>query len=206
MQECSIAVNPERTYTMIARKFVIFAVVLSVMLAVSSGCASPQGATPAAKRADVQQMRNSTLNTFFAKMPHMKQEIAEAPGYGVFSAVSTHTIIVSSGNGFGVIRDNSTQKDYYMRAFKLGGGLGAGAQKLRAIVVFDNRQTMLDILNHGWGVTGRAEAAAKIEDEGNSGAVVATLPGMKIYRFTDTGLMLGGAIEGAKIWQDKELN
>jgi hypothetical protein len=29
---------------------------------------------------------------------------------------------------------------------------------------------------------------------------------MSIYRFTENGAMLGGAIEGAKIWMDKELN
>lgn len=170
------------------------------------GCATPKGDTAADKRADAQAMRAEALATFYAKQPQMRGALAEAPGYGVFSGVSTHTIIVSSGNGFGIIRDNLTGMDTYMRVLKLGGGLGVGAEGIRAVVVFHDRQTMLDLLDHGWGVTGRAEAAAKVGETGDSGAVVITLPGMSIYRFTQNGAMLGGAIEGTKVWKDKDLN
>ena len=93
-----------------------------------------------------------------------------------------------------------------MRAFKLGGGLGAGLQHLYALVIFHDAKTMQDVLAHGWGVTGKAEAAAKVGEAGDSGVMVVTLPGMSIYRFTQNGAAVGGAIDGAKVWKDEELN
>lgn len=186
---------------------VIALFVLAAFLSASqSGCATAKGGSPVEKRADAQQMRSDTLATFYAKYPQMRGELAKAPGYGVFSAVSTHTIIVSSGNGFGIIHDNATKKDTYMRALKLGGGLGVGIQDVRGVVVFHDAKVMQQVLDHGWGVTGKAEAAAKAGDSGGAGSVVITLPGMSIYRFTEKGAMVGGAIEGAKIWKDEELN
>lgn len=180
---------------------------LSIVVAfLLCGCASPQGGTPTEKRADVQQMRREALATFYANVPQMRDQLANAPGFGAFSGVSTQTIFVSSGNGFGVIRDNATGQDTYMRAVKLGGGLGAGVQGVEAIVVFHDAKTMRDMLAHGWGVTGKAEAAAKVDTAGGATAAVITLPGMSIYRFTKSGVMLGGALEGVKIWPDQELN
>ena len=182
-------------------------VLLVLTVAVSmGGCATASGNSPGEKRADVQRMRAETLASLFAKHPQMRQTLGAAAGYGVFSAVSTHTIFVSSGNGFGVIRDNRNQRDTYMRALKLGGGLGVGVQDVRAIVVFHDAKVMDDVLDHGWGVTGKAEAAAKVDDKGNAGSVVITLPGMSIYRFTQQGVQVGGAVEGAKVWKDTELN
>lgn len=176
------------------------------LAAAPTGCATAQGNNAFEKRADARQMRSETLDAFFAKNPQMRQVLASAPGYGVFSAVSTQTIFVSSGNGFGIIHDNRTKADTFMRALKLGGGLGVGIQDIRAIVVFHDARVMNDVLQHGWGVTGKAEAAAKVSGTGDSGAVVVTLPGMSIYRFTQQGVMVGGALEGAKVWKDEELN
>ena len=170
------------------------------------GCAAPKGGTPVEKRADAQRMRAEALDAFYARMPDMRAQLAAAPGYGVFSGVGTQTIIMSSGNGFGIVRDNATGTDTYMRALKLGGGLGAGITDVRAIVVFHDAAVMRDFVESGWGVTGRADAAAKVGEAGGAGGMVITLPGMTIYRFTENGVMLGGAIEGVKIWKDEELN
>jgi lipid-binding SYLF domain-containing protein len=176
------------------------------MLVAMTGCASPGGATPSEKRADIQRMRDEALSTFHAENPGMREELAKAPGYGVFSGISTQTIFVASGNGFGVIHDNATGRDTYMKAFKLGGGLGAGVADIRAVVVFHDSKTMYDVMEKGWGVTGKGSAAAKVGDQGAAGDTVVTLPGMSIYRFTENGVLLGGAIEGAKVWKDDELN
>ncbi|MCC6679846.1 MAG: hypothetical protein IT445_02990 [Phycisphaeraceae bacterium] len=183
-----------------------FLILIAAATSSLSGCATPQGDTNAEKVADVQQMRAETLEMVYNKMPQMKDTLAEAPGYGAFSAVSTHSIIMATGNGFGVIHDNVTGADTYMRALKLGAGFGAGAQTVRAIVVFNDAQTMHNVLDHGWSLNGRAEAAVKAGDIGDSAAIVIALPGMSIYRFAQNGVMVGGAIEGAKVWKDKELN
>ena len=183
-----------------------FLVLLIAATLAFTGCANPKGDNVADKRADVQRMKAETLATFHAKMPQLRGDLEKAPGYGVFSGVSTQSMIVATGNGFGIIHDNSTGKETYMKALKLGGGLGAGVQSVNAVVVFHDSKTMYDVLRDGWGVTGKVDAAAKIGESGDAGAVVITLPGMSIYRFTNNGVMLGGAIEGTKVWPDKELN
>jgi lipid-binding SYLF domain-containing protein len=182
------------------------ALVFFIVTASMIGCATPKGASPAEKRLDVERMRTQALEMFHDKVPSMREDLKKAPGYGVFSGYSTQTIIVSTGNGFGVIRDNTTGKDTYMRAAKLGGGLGAGLEDVFAVVVFSDSQTMNSVLTEGWGVTGKAGASAQVGDTGASGAMVVTLPGMSIYRFTKSGVMLGGAVEGVKVWPDDELN
>lgn len=180
--------------------------ILFVALMSLIGCIGPQGGDPEAKRNDAQKMRSEALAIAYERVPELKQQLIEAPGYGVFSGLSTHFIVLSSGQGFGIIRDNTTRKDTYMRALKLGGGLGVGAEGVRAIVVFHDAKTMNDVINKGWGLTGKAEAAAKAGESGGSGAAVITLPGMSIYRFTGNGVMLSGAIEGVKLWKDEEIN
>lgn len=182
----------------------LFAALLAGILL--TGCASPGGETPAEQRSNILAMRADALNTLFSSAPEMRQTLDSAPGYGAFSGINTQSIFMSTGNGYGVIRDNATGKDTFMRAFKLGGGLGAGIQDIRAIVVFHDKSTMQDVLSHGWAVTGKAEANARVDHAGAGEAVVITLPGMSIYRFTKNGAMIGGAIEGAKIWPDEKLN
>lgn len=173
---------------------------------VSAGCVSPKGDTVGDRRIAAQQMRADALAVLFGAMPEMRNELARAPGYGVFSGASTQTVFMSSGQGWGIIRDNATGKDTYMSALKLGGGLGVGISDVRAVVVFTDRQTMLGVLDHGLAATGKADAAAKSGTSGDARAMVITLPGMNIYRFTRNGAMLGGAIEGVKVWKDEELN
>jgi lipid-binding SYLF domain-containing protein len=181
-------------------------VLLLVAIAVLTGCVSPQGDTVAEKRSAAQEMRADVLETFYSAMPQMRDELADAPGYGTFSGLGTQTLLMSTGQGWGIIHDNDSGKDTYMSAIKLGGGLGVGVSEVRAVVVFHDPKTMHDVIEHGWGVTAKGDAAAKVGDSGAAGAMVITLPGMSIYRFTKNGAMLGGAIEGTKIWKDESLN
>lgn len=179
---------------------------LVLLMVMITGCVSPKGDTASQKRNAAQTMRSQALALFYGREPQMRGELEKAPGYGVFSGTSTHTIIVASGQGFGIIRDNSTGKDTYMSALKLGGGLGAGIEDVRVVVVFHDAQTLHNVINNGWGVTGKAAASAKAGTQGDAQSMVVTLPGMSVYRFARNGAMLGGAVEGVKIWKDADLN
>lgn len=169
------------------------------------GCASPQGDTRSEKRADVQQMRREALAEGYSRDPGLRSKVSGAAGYAVFSGVGTHTIFVTTGNAFGVVHNNRTGRDVYMRAVKLGGGLGVGVATSRVIVVFNDPATLHKFVTEGWSVNASGEGAVKLPEGGGTGATF-TLPGMEIYRFTDKGLMLSGAVAGVKIWADDELN
>lgn len=171
----------------------------------ATGCATPQGDTRSQKRADVLQMRSEALTEAYRREPALRAKVQNSLGYAVFSGVGTHTIIVTTGNAYGVLRDNRTGRDTYMRALKLGGGLGVGVASMRVVVVFNDAQTLNNFMTQGWAVTASGEGAVKVPEGAGAGATY-TLPGMEIYRFTDTGVMLSGAAAGVKVWRDDDLN
>lgn len=184
----------------------LFFSAIALLLCFHAGCVSPRGDSINEKKAVAQQMRSEALDTFYRMMPQMREQLARAPGYAVFSGTGTHTVFMTTGQGFGIVRDNRTGKDTYMSAVKLGGGLGVGLVDVRAVVVFTDPAVMRDFVELGWGVTGKAEAVAQTTTTGDQRSMVISLPGMSIYRFSKQGAMIGGAIEGTKVWKDPELN
>jgi lipid-binding SYLF domain-containing protein len=172
-----------------------------------TGCASSKGSTGVEKRAYSQDMRSEALAQLYQLKPDARGEIAAAPGYAVFEAVKAQMLITTTANGYGIVRDNQTGADTYMSAFSAGAGFGAGIKGFRVIVVFQDRQTMNKFVNEGWvfGASGTADAKS---DTGGSSVSDATAfgDGMKVYTFTDTGLMAGASLNGVKVWKDEKLN
>ena len=185
-------------------------VLLAVLIVTTStltGCTSPEGSTGMDKRMSVQDMRSKALLQLYGHQPGARSEIANAPGYAVFEAVQTQILITSTGNAYGIVRDNQTGEDTYMSAFSGGAGFGLGVKGFRAIVVFKDRATMNEFVNKGWvfGVTGTADAKSETKGGSASGAM-AFGEGMKVYTFTDKGLMAGASLRGVKVWKDEKLN
>jgi lipid-binding SYLF domain-containing protein len=182
-------------------------VVLIVMIGTLAGCAAPKGNNASDKRWYSQNMRSEAVQQLYRFEPSARSEIANAPGYAVFEAVQTQFLIASTGNASGIVRDNQTGVDTYMSAFSGGAGFGLGVKGFRAIIIFKERSIMNEFVNNGWvfGVSGTADA--KAGDDGGSISGAANFDDrMKVYTFTDTGLMAGASLRGVKVWKNKELN
>ncbi|MEM6474155.1 MAG: YSC84-related protein, partial [Planctomycetota bacterium] len=108
--------------------------------------------------------------------------------------------------GFGVIRDNRTGTDTYMKMGEVGVGLGAGVKDYRIVMVFHDAETMSDFVEKGWSFGAQADAAAKASDKGAAAGAEAILDGVTVYQITETGLALQATIKGTKFWKDDELN
>lgn len=176
-------------------------------VAVLSGCMSPQGDTAASKRAAVGQMRHDTLAKLYQLHPEARERIRNAQGYAVFSNVGVNLILLSAGNGWGVVRDNRTRKDTYMKMVTAGLGIGLGVKDFRGVFVFTRRDTMKDFVEQGWDASGQADAAAKSGDKGKAFAgAINVSPGIWLYQITEQGLALQATIQGTKYWKDDELN
>jgi lipid-binding SYLF domain-containing protein len=117
-------------------------VTLSLALTALVGCASPKGDTGQAKRESVLGMEKNALAELYAKKPETKAEIANAPGYAVFSDMGMGLLILGSGNGFGVVTDNQTGQKIYMKMVQGSVGLGVGLKDYRTVLVFQDRKTM----------------------------------------------------------------
>ncbi|MBT5459940.1 MAG: hypothetical protein HOK82_25360, partial [Rhodospirillaceae bacterium] len=76
-----------------------------LLIVLLSGCMSPQGASNAAKRQSAGQMRSDTLSKLYQIHPQARKQIANSVGYGVFNNVGVNLLVVSAGNGWGIVRN-----------------------------------------------------------------------------------------------------
>ena len=184
----------------------IFNSLFALCVLLVAGCATPQGDTASEQRASIQQMARDTLAEAYRLNPGLQNKVKRAAGYGVFSNRGTKFLVVSSGNGYGLVHDNRTGRDTYMRMAEVGGGLGFGIKDFRALFVFQDGQTLRQFVDSGWDFGGDVGAAAKTRTEGGQVSAGASAQGIEIYQFTDRGLELAATVAGTKYWQDEELN
>ncbi|OQK15257.1 hypothetical protein AU255_17420 [Methyloprofundus sedimenti] len=185
-------------------------IVLLAMLSalfVLNGCARPEGSTKADKISYIHKMRSTDLAELYKLAPGAKTHIASAYGYAVFNNMGINVFVVSTGQGYGVARNNKTGKDTYMKMFSAGVGVGLGVKDFRGIFVFANKTVFDRFVDIGWNVQGQADAAAKLDNKGGAVSVaIEVAPGIFLYQFTKSGLAAQATIQGTKFWKDKELN
>lgn len=170
-------------------------------------CATPKGITKQEQRDYILQMGNETLAKLYAQKPETKGMIKKAAGYGVFSNIGTHIFVLASGNGYGVVVDNSTGRKTYMKMRSVGIGLGMGVKDFRAIFIFKNKKAIDEFVEKGWEFGGQADAAAKSGDKGGAAGGEAYIEtDILIYQLTEAGVALQATIAGTKYWKDKDLN
>jgi lipid-binding SYLF domain-containing protein len=180
------------------------ALALIMMLA---GCFGPRGGTVEEKQAYVIDVQNETLEELYARKPEVKERVESAAGYGVFSNLGAKIIIISAGNGFGIVVNNSTGEKTYMRMGELGAGLGLGVKDFRAVFVFHDEDSLNKFVTSGWQWGAEADAAAKSGDKGGAAMVAQKLDrGVDIYQFTEAGITASATVSGTKYWRDNELN
>jgi len=173
---------------------------------IMSGCVSTDKATTSEKRQAVLTMKSTVLNDLYKIKPDVRSQIASAPGYAVFSNVNINLLFASFGGGQGVVKNNSSGKNTFMKMGEVGVGLGLGAKDFRIVFVFHNRAVMKRFIEQGWAVGAQTDAAAKANDKGAAVGGEITLDDMTVYQLTESGLALQATVKGTKYWQDDELN
>lgn len=151
-------------------------------------------------------MKSEVLADLYQSKQSAQAEVAAAPGYGVFSNANVSVILASFGGGHGVVHNNATGADTYMKMGEVGIGIGAGVKDYRIIFVFHDEQTLNDFVANGWAFGGQADAAAKASDKGGAVGGEAILDGVSVYQITESGLALQATVKGTKFWRDSELN
>ncbi len=167
----------------------------------------PALAGKAAAKSEIQAMRTKTLARLYKEEPGAKTEVEASVGYAVFSSGGVNVILFSAAYGSGVAHDNKSGTDTYMEMASGGLGLGLGVKDYRLVFVFRTREAFDRFTEHGWDLSGQADAAAKAGTAGGELSEAAdVMPGVKIYQLTESGLALQATIQGTKYWKDDDLN
>lgn len=158
-------------------------------------------------RKEVLEMRDEVLARLYKEEPNTKTQIKKAEGYAVFSNIGINLIFLSAGGGSGVVHNNKSGKNTYMKMGTAGIGIGLGVKDFSAVFIFHTKKSLDNFIEYGWDFSGQADAAAKSRDKGGEHSEAATvINGVSIYQLTETGLALQATLQGTKYWLNDDLN
>ncbi len=159
------------------------------------------------EKADLRKMAEETLARLYKVQPSAKKAVSKSAGYAVFSNFGMKIFVAGGGSGKGIVVDNKTQKETFMKMAELQAGIGMGIKKFRLVWVFENHKDVTDFINSGWEFGGQTSVAAKAGDEGGAFAgAMSVSPGIWLYQLTDDGLALELTGKGNKYYKDDDLN
>jgi len=172
-----------------------------------SGVALAKEPTKKEMRADVRKMAKETLGKLYKVQPSAKKAVEKSAGYAVFSNFGMKIFFIGSGKGEGIVVNNKTKKETFMKMIEGQVGLGLGAKKFRQVWVFKTQKALSDFINSGWEFGGQGTAAAKVGDQGGdvAGAIAVDVD-ILLYQLTDEGLALELTAKGTKYYKDDKLN
>jgi lipid-binding SYLF domain-containing protein len=177
---------------------------LSLSLSLAAGSAF--AATKAEKQAEALKATSAARDRIYAKNPALKADVAKAAGYAVFTTYGVSFIVGGSG-GTGVVHDNKTSNNTFMKIGGASAGFQLGAVENDVLVIFKSAAAMQGFVKNGWGATGGVAAGAAIDGKGAGGGQGGTPMGeVQTFTLTKNGLEAGLSIGGVKAWKDDELN
>jgi lipid-binding SYLF domain-containing protein len=158
-------------------------------------------------RQQVREMSQDALATLYEVTPGARRVIERAAGYGVFSTFGLKLFFAGGTTGKGVVVNQRTQRQTFMKMVQVQGGLGFGVNQNRLIFVFTNERALKNFVNQGWEFGGQANLSAMASGQGAqfSGAA-AVSPGVYLYQLTNTGLSATITVSGTKYFKDTDLN
>jgi lipid-binding SYLF domain-containing protein len=177
-----------------------------VLVLIFGGLQTAWADSVAEKRAEVMQMHDKALQQLYKMKPGVKARLEKAPGYAVFKNADVNLLIAAVGGGYGVVHDNSSGKNTFMKMGSAGIGLGLGVKDFRAVFIFKTKKVMERFIESGWEFGGEADAAAKAEKDGDAASGKLVVGDIEVYQMTESGLALQATIRGTKYWLDDELN
>jgi lipid-binding SYLF domain-containing protein len=184
------------------RKLLVIGATLVSFVAAGTALAQDK----AAKQAEVKAKAAATLEDFYKAEPKLKDAVAKAPGYAVFTTYGISFLIGGAG-GKGIAHDNKTKKDTFMEIGQASAGVQIGASDTRYLFVFKDAKSMADFIEKGWDASaGAAIGAGTGKESATAGAGAGTFTGGRMYVLTKAGLQMGAAVAGTKAWKDNDLN
>jgi lipid-binding SYLF domain-containing protein len=160
------------------------------------------------QRDDVRATATDTLNRLYRAQPGSRDAIARAAGYGAFSNFGMKILFAGGGSGKGLVVNNQTKKETFMKMVEVQAGLGLGVDKYRLVWVFERAADLDQFVNSGWELGAQATLTAQADGQGAQGfaGAVSVKPGVWLYQLSDEGLALDITAKGTKYFRDEELS
>src|SRR6516165_2900609 len=155
----------------------------------------------AEKRTEINQMSKDTLADL-RKDANASDLMSKAYGTAVFDTTKGGLIVTGAG-GTGVAMHKNGSQPVYMHMGEGGVGLGAGVEKYKLVILFENKEIYDKFVEGAWTAGASAEAAA-----GRSGAgqVAKFNNGVAVYHLNDKGVIAQVDVTGVKFWPSDRLN
>jgi lipid-binding SYLF domain-containing protein len=128
----------------------------------------PKGDDVAQQKANIRKQSQQMIAQLVAANPQLKEKLKTAAGYATFSQINVNLLLLATSNGYGMVVNNKTGKDTFMRMASLGYGVGAGLRDMRVIFIFNSPSVMQQFVDQGWQFGGQADASAKYQNTGLS--------------------------------------
>lgn len=183
------------------RKFLIAGPAL-----VTAGSGAFAQGDKSARQAEIKAKADEALQDFYKADPKLRDAVARAPGYAVFTTFGLSFGFGGAG-GKGLAHDRKASSDTYMSIAQASAGLQIGASDTRYLFVFEDQAALANFIDKGWDASAGASAGAGTgADSANVKAGAGNIQGGKFYALTKAGLQAGVAVSGLKAWKDKDLN
>ena len=122
-------------------------------------------------RLQVKEMAQDALSSLYETSPWTRRSIEKAAGYAVFSTFGLKLFFAGGTTGKGVVVNNRTGRQTFMKMIQVQGGLGFGVNQNRLIFVFANESALRNFIQQGWEFGGQGNLSA-----------IASAPGGDLWR------------------------
>jgi lipid-binding SYLF domain-containing protein len=158
-------------------------------------------------RQEIREAAQDGLSTLYEYQPGARYAIEHAAGYAVFSTFGIKLLFAGGSQGKGMVVNNRTHRQTFMKMVGVQAGLGFGVAKTRLIFIFETASSLQDFVNQGWAFGANTSLSAAANGQGGmfTGAV-SVMPGVFVYQLTDTGLAAQITATGTKFFKDDALN
>jgi lipid-binding SYLF domain-containing protein len=158
-------------------------------------------------RQQVRELAHEALAGLYEVVPGARRAVERSAGYAVFSTFGVKMFFAGGTSGKGMVVNNRSGRQTFMRMAQVQGGLGFGVSQNRLIFIFTTQEALRNFLDQGWEFGAQANVSAMAGGQGGMFTGAASVaPGVYLYQLTQNGLSATLTVAGTKFFRDPELN
>lgn len=173
-----------------------------VVLAMLSACTTFPVEERVAVRGEINQAAAEIIAELIVENPELEAEISRSVGYMTGVVTSGTMLVVGGGTGIGVIFDKYDQSRTYVNLKRADIGAGLGVGRYHFLVVFNERESLLDFKDGAWKPSLGAES---VTARGDSVAAVSRDKGFTSYALAEEGKAVSLTLRLVKVSVNHDL-